>query len=46
MAGKKKFLLPLLVLFVSIIGAIVIVASKPEVKPAPPEVTRKVIRAQ
>jgi RND family efflux transporter MFP subunit len=46
MAEKKKFLLPLLVLFVSIIGAIVIVASKPEVKPAPPEVTRKVIRAQ
>ena len=46
MKEKKKFVLPILVIFVSILGAIVIVASRPEVKPLPPEVSRKIIRAQ
>ncbi len=46
MKEKKKFILPILVIFVSILGAIVIVASRPEVKPLPPEVSRKIIRAQ
>lgn len=46
MSSKKKMLLPIGVVLVSVLGAIIIVASRPEVKPVPPEVSRKIIRAQ
>ena len=46
MSGKLRTILPLVVISVSILGAIVIVASRPDVIPSPPKVTRKLIRVQ
>ena len=45
MADRRKYLIPLLVLAISVFGAIIIVASRPDVKPAPPDSAPKIIRA-
>lgn len=44
MSGKLKYLLPVAILAVSVLGAIIIVASKPDVTPKPPEIKPRLIR--
>ncbi len=41
---KLKYILPVAVILVSILGALVIVRSKPDVKPNPPRITPKLIK--
>lgn len=44
MSGKLKYLLPVAILAVSVLGAIIIVTSKPDVTPKPPEIKPRLIR--
>ncbi len=44
MSGKLKYLLPVAILAVSVLGAIIIIASKPDVTPKPPEIKPRLIR--
>ena len=46
MSGKLKYLLPVAILAVSVLGAIIIVASKPDVTPKPPEIKPRLIRVR
>ena len=44
MSGKLKYLLPVAILAVSVLGAIIIVASRPDVTPTAPEIKPRLIR--